>query len=208
MLFIKDQARHNCLNAVTSHIVRKDSLLIAANYGCGKTRLLKEIKNSPTIVRIRSLGSLYQLLGRIAGVKDAEPRHKDKYLDFRCDHPVTLIIDEAQHLPHSLYPYLKIIMDAGTSVILAGLPELHDTLKNKHPDVLSRLTHIQLEPLSEDDLYGLVKDDFEADAFSVIYGSTYDMRMMMSHIKNCRDYITSNQLQMVTVDIVLQFIKE
>lgn len=207
-MFIKDQARQVCLNAVTSHIARKDSLLITANYGCGKTSLLKEIKNSPTVLRIRSLGSLYQLLGRIAGVKDADPRHKNKYLDFRCDHPLTLIIDEAQHLPYSLYPYLKIIMDTGTSVILAGLPELHDTLKNKHPDVLSRLTHIQLEPLSEEDLYSLVNEDFDADAFSVIYGSTYDMRMMMSHIANCRDYIAGNNLQTVSIDTVLQFIKE
>jgi hypothetical protein len=207
-MFIKDQARINCLNAITSHIARKDSLLVTANYGCGKTCLLKEIKNSPTVIRIRSLGSLYQLLGRIAGVKDADPRHKNKYLDYRCDHPVTLIIDEAQHLPHSLYPYLKIIMDTGTSVILAGLPELHDSLKNKHPDVLSRLTHIQLEPLSEDDLYSLVKDDFDADAFSVIYGSTYDMRMMMSHIKNCRDYISGNNLKTVGIDTVLQFIND
>lgn len=207
-MFIKDQARQSCLNAISSHMQRKDSLLITANYGCGKTSLLKEIKNSPTVIRVRSLGSLYQLLGRIAGVKEAKPHHKEKYLDFRCDHPVTLIIDEAQHLPHSLYPYLKIIMDAGTSIILSGLPELHDTLKNKHPDVLSRLTHIQLEPLSEDDLFSLVKDDFDADAFSVIYGSTYDMRMMMSHIKNCRDYIKSNGLKTVDIDTVLQFINE
>lgn len=207
-MFIKDQARQYCLNAVGKHIARKDSMLITGNYGCGKTSLLKQIKNNPSIVRVRSLGSLYQLLGRIAGVKEAVPHHKAKYLDYRCEHPATLIIDEAQHLPNNLYPYLKIIIDSGSSVILAGLPELKATLKARHADVLSRLTHIELEPLGESDMFQLVKDDFDPDAFSGIYGCTRDMRVITSIIKNCRDYIEDHQLSKVDEDTVLKFINE
>lgn len=207
-MFIKDNARQYCLNAVTKHMARKDSLLITGNYGCGKTSLLKQIKNTPSITRVRSLGSLYQLLGRMAGVKEAVPNHKAKYLDYLCEHPATLIIDEAQHLPQAVYPYLKIIIDAGSSVILCGLPELRSALKARHPDVLSRLTHIELEPLSEADMFQLVESDFERDAFSTIYGSTCDMRVMMNHVKNCRDYMEAMHLDKVDLDTVLQFIKD
>ncbi|ASF47025.1 ATP-binding protein [Methylovulum psychrotolerans] len=206
-MFVTDEARAHCLGAIRSHIDRKDSLLITANYGCGKTALLKQMKNTSTTVRVRSLGSLYQLLARIAGVKDANPRHKDRYLDYRCEHPATIIIDEAQDLPHAIYPYLKIVMDAGSSIILAGLPELFDALKDRHPDVKSRLTHIKLEPLTEGDMFKLVSDDFDPDAFSIIYGSSFDMREMMSHIKNCRDYIKANNITTVGIDTVMKFIE-
>ena len=206
MRFIKDESRTYCLNAIEKHINRKASLMITGNYGSGKTDLLKQIKNNSKIIRVRSLGSLYQLLGRIAGVKEARPHHKAKYLDYRCENPCIVIIDEAQDLPIDIYPYLKIIIDAGNVVILAGLPELHSILKNRHPDVLSRLTPIQLKPLTEADMFALVKDDFEEDAFAILYGSTEDMRVMTSCIQNCRDYLEANGLTKVDADIVEKFI--
>lgn len=208
MPFIKDQARDYCLNAIASHIKRKKSILITGNYGAGKTDLLKQIKSGPNVVRVRSLGSLYQLLGRIAGVKEARPHHKEKYLDYRCENPVTIVIDEAQHLPLDLYPFMKIIIDAGSSIVLAGLPELRHTLKARHPDVLSRLTHIPLEPLAEEDLYQAVASDFDMDAFSIIYGSTNDMRVMMTVVDNCRDYLSTVGGSRIDMDIVLKFIND
>lgn len=205
-MFITDDARNHCLIAIGRHIDRRDSLLITGDYGCGKTTLLKQVKTTASTIRVRSLGSLYQLLGRIAGVKDAVPHHKARYLDYRCDNPANIIIDEAQHLPDQLYPYLKIIMDAGSCIVLAGLPELREKLKARHPDVLSRLTAIKLEHLDGDDMFELVKDDFDEDAFQAIYGLTNDMRLMMSQVKNCRDYAEANGIQRIDIGIVTKFI--
>jgi predicted AAA+ superfamily ATPase len=208
MKYVHDEARKYALNAITKRISRKQSVMLTGHYGSGKTSLLKQIKNTATTVRVRSLGSLYQLLGRIDGVNDPVPYYKAKYLDHRCAHPATIIIDEAQHLPHSLYPYLKIIMDSGSSVILAGLPELRQTLVDKHPDVLSRLTHIELEPLAEQDLYAHLGADFEEDAFSAIYGSTGDMRVMMSIVQDCRDYAEAKGVNSIGMDLVSMFIRD
>jgi hypothetical protein len=206
-MFIKDPARQFCLNAINSHIARKASVLITANHGCGKTQLLRQIQNTAATVRVRSLGSLHQVLGRIAEIKETLPMHKDKYLDYRCEHPTTIIIDEAQDLDRGIWPYFKIMADHGNSLILAGRSGIYDTLQNRHPDMLSRLTHIKLEPLSEDDMFDLVKNDFDADAFSIIYGSTYDMRTMRRHIDNCRDYINANGLTKVDIDVVTKFVE-
>lgn len=207
-MFILDPARETYLKAINSHIRRKANVLVTANHGSGKSELLRQIKNSQSTLRVRSLGSLYQLLGRIANVKEPEPRHKAKYLDYRCEHPCTVIIDEAQHLPDAIWPYVKIMMDAGNSFIFAARPDLHDTLKDRHPDVLSRVKHLKLEPLAEADMYKLVQADFDEDAFSVIYGSTYDMRVMVNHIDNCRDYAVEHKLEKVSIDIVMQFVGE
>ena len=115
------------------------------------------------------------------------------------------MIDEAQHLAERVYPYLKIIMDAGCSVILSGLPDLHDLLRNRHPDVLSRMTHLKLEPLGAEELKRLLPD-FDAEAVEVLHGSTANMREMMSVADNCRDYKLTNGLKTVTVEVVLMFV--
>lgn len=205
-MYIKDNARHYCLNAINNHIKRQGSILITAQHGCGKTELLKQIKNTQDTVRARSLGSLYQVLGRIAGVKEPTPMRKGKYLDQRCNHPATVIIDEAQDLPSTIWPYIKIMIDAGNSFILAGRPEIKDALEERHPDVLSRLTHIPINLLAEDDMYQLVKDDFDQDAFSVIYAASYDMRVMMTQVANCRDYMHEQGLKRIDVMTASRFV--
>jgi AAA+ ATPase superfamily predicted ATPase len=209
-MFIKDTAREHCLNAIENHIKRASGrgILVTANYGSGKTELLRQIKNNAKTVRVRSLGSLYQVLARIAGSQEAKPMHKGKYLDHRCEHPTTIIIDEAQDLPNTIWPYIKIMMETRSTFVLAGLPELHDFLKGRHPDVLSRLTHIGLEPLPEESMFQLVQEYFEPDAFSLIYGATYDMRVMMGKVESCFDYIKENGIKRVDLEVAMQFMED
>lgn len=208
--YIIDKPRQACLNAVRRHIdrartSRKHSVLITGEYGCGKSELLKQIKLPGGLIRVRSLGSLYQVLGRMAGDKDAKSHLKEFYLEQRCETPAVIIIDEAQHLPESVYPYLKIIMDAGNCVILAGLPDVKKLLKNKYRDLLSRFTHIELKRLSKADMYSLVSDKFDEDDFDSIYGATEDMGTIISIVENCLDYINEHNLPSVSTDIVIMF---
>jgi len=204
--FITDKSRQSCLNAIHANIKRGDSCFITGAYGSGKSELLKQI-NDPAAIRMRGVGSLYQLLGKMAGVRYASPRAKDSYLNSLCDHPRVIMIDEAQELPESIYPYLKIIMDEGNSLILAGLPELRDLLKAKYPDVLSRLIVLKLNPLDLDDIRKLLPD-FSKDAVDLLHGSTNNMREMMKIVTSCRDYVSSEKLASVDVDTALQFIDE
>lgn len=213
MPYIIDQPRQYCLNAIAKHIERrttsrKHSILITGDYGCGKSELLKQVKMPGGVIRVRSLGSLYQVLGRMAGDKEAKPHLKEFYLEQRCETPAVIIIDEAQHLPDSIYPYMKIIMDAGNCVILAGLPDVKKTLKNKYTDLLSRFTHIGLKRLSEKDMFGLVSDTFDDDAFNGIYGATEDMGTIISIVENCLDYLAEHDLKKVDIDIAEKFCKE
>jgi AAA domain len=203
--FLIDASRQACLNSITAHVRRAGSCVITGNYGSGKTELLKQIAH-PSAVRVRSLGSLYQVLGSMAGVSEPSWRAKEKYLNQLIAHPRVIIIDEAQHLAERVYPYLKIIMDAGNSIILSGLPDLHDSLRARHPDVLSRMTHLKLGVLSQDEMSKLLPD-FTPAAVSVLYGhkSNPNMREMMSIVAICRDYASESKLDVIDVDTVSLF---
>jgi len=202
--FIEDDARIAAKNAVLSHIRRQSSLLICGHYGVGKTALLKRLL-SPNIVNVNPLGGAYQILGRMVRVYDANPRNKQIYLNILLAQPRTIFIDEAQHLPKEIFPYLKLIMDAGNSVVAAGLFDLYDILRTKHPDVLSRMTLVRLPVLNYDDMLKLVPD-FEESAFEAIYGQIENMREIIQVINNCRDYIKKGEK--ITVNTVLKFLPE
>jgi hypothetical protein len=180
-------------------------VLLIGEYGTGKTELLKQIR-LPNAVRVSPLGGVYQVLARMTKAAYAKPHHKDLYMDVLINHPRLLIIDEAQHLPEGIFPYLKIIMDAGNSMVLAGLPELQDKLRKFHADVLSRLTSIKINILSYEDMLTLVPD-FDADDFGIIYNSMNNMRAMMTVIKNCRDYAEQNNITRIdyqTIELFMQ----
>lgn len=205
MNFIEDYARKAALSAVKSHARRKDSLLIVGEYGTGKTELLKQVKLA-NAVKVSPLGGVYQILGRMCKTYNANPRHKDQYMDTLVNHPRPIIIDEAQHLPEGIFPYLKIIMDAGNTLVLVGLPVLRDDLRKRHEDVLSRLTTIKLGVLSYDDMLSLVPD-FDADDFGIIYNNLHNMRAMMTVVKNCRDYAEANSIKVINHEIIELFLE-
>lgn len=207
-MFIIDEQRQKCLNAIARRMERKKSILITANYGSGKTELLAQIKPAQNILRVRSLGSTYQILGDIVGDTRPGAHKKRDYLKYICTHPVVIIFDECQNLPADIFPYFKEFMDTGTSIILAGLPIAKDFIKANGPDVRSRLLCVSIDILSEADLFKNVKDTFEPDAFSCLYGSTFDMRVMTNCIDNCLDYAAENGLKLVDVDTVLKFIED
>ena len=207
--FITDEQRKYALKAVVSHVKRHDSLLITGAFGSGKTELLKQIRINGAI-RVRPLGGVYQILGEMCQIADAKPRSKNKYLDLLCNHPRTLIIDEAQHLPEGLFPYLKIIMDGngsngGCSIIMAARESLHESLRAKHADVLSRMTVIPLDILSYEDM-ATAMPDFADDSFLSIYHNMSNMREMMTAVKNCRDYAAEHSLTSINDDVIENFV--
>jgi ABC-type dipeptide/oligopeptide/nickel transport system ATPase component len=204
MKFITDEQRKYALKAVASHVKRKDSLLIIGAYGSGKTELLKQLRIT-NAVRVRPLGGVYQILGAMCQIADAKPRNKDKYLDMLCAYPRPIIIDEAQHLPEGLFPYLKIIMDAGCPLILAARESLHENLRTKHADVLSRMTVIPLSILGYEDMNAMMPD-FIDDSFSCVYTSMSNMREMMTVVKNCRDYAGEHGLSTIDDEVISQFV--
>lgn len=202
--YIEDFARKALASAIKSHVRRHDSVLIVGEYGTGKTDALKQVRVAGS-VRVSPLGGAYQVLSRMCGSPSANPRHKDNYMDTLIERPRTIIIDEAQHLPKDVFPYLKIIMDAGNPLILAGLPELQSMLKKYHADVLSRLTTIKIGVLSYEDFLTLVPD-FDPDDFSIIYNSMSNMRAMMTAVKNCRDYAEENNIKLIDYKVIELFV--
>lgn len=207
--FIKDANRESCLNAISSRISRNGSCVITGDFGSGKTELLKQVRHE-RVVRVRSLGRLYEIMASMAGVHDAREKDIQKYLNRLCDHPRVIVIDEAHHLTRRVYPYLKIIMDTGSTVVLAGLPDLHDTLRNHYPDVLSRMTHLKVTVLSQDDI-AILLPEFTPAAVSVLYGykDKPDMREILENIaESCRDYARDIKLEKIDVDTVSLFVFE
>jgi len=203
-LYIEDNVRLSIKNAVRSHINRRDSLLIIGEYGSGKSSLLKNIKTSK-ILDINPLGGTYQVLARMAKQYDPCPMHKSKYLEMIISHKPTIFIDEAGLLPKDIFPYLKMAMDNGVSIVMAGLQDFYDNLKTRHPDIASRMTLVKMYPLGYEDMKKLVPD-FEEDAFDVLHGGAPNMRQLMQVVKNCRDRITVENHDKVTVELVLEFL--
>lgn len=213
--FIVDAEREKAKERAMRRIEKGRSVLFYGNYGVGKSAMLAhlvaELKKTRTVVEVRPLGGVFQLLGEMCGVMEAGHWNKNKYLQTLCDHPRIIVIDEAQHLKHEIFPYLKIIMDAGNIVIFGGLTELIDKMKARHPDILSRMMRLEVLPIKFDDLKAEVnKTDmpqFNNDALTMIYNGE-SMRVWIEAIENCRAYAFKNGLEVIDYNIVEMFTED
>ncbi len=94
-------------------------------------------------------------------------------------------------------------------LVLAGVPELEETLRERAEDVFSRFKVLRLLPVSADDFKSCMADDFEPDAVDLIYGaSDGNMRIFEEFCDDCRDKAMETGADKVTVDIALQFIEK
>ena len=211
MGFIEDANRQKIMEKIRLRIPKNRSVLVHGDYGVGKStfvgQVVKELRLTHTVVEVRPLGSVCQLLGEMCGVMDVEVWKKNKYLQTLCDHPRVIVIDEAQHLTPAIYPYLKLIMEAGNIVIFSGLTDLVDSLRAKHPDVLSRMVQLKLLPISLAE-FKKATPDFEEEAMDSIYGYSESARVTIEMIEYCRDYAAEKGIEMITANIADLFIED
>lgn len=209
--FIEDANRQKIMEKVRLRIPKKRSALIHGEYGVGKStfvgQVVKELRLTHTVVEVRPLGSVCQLLGEMCGVMDVEVWKKNKYLQTLCDHPRVIVIDEAQHLTPAIYPYLKLIMEAGNILIFSGLTDLVDSLRAKHPDVLSRMVQLKLLPISLAE-FKKATPDFDELAMDIIYGYSESARVTIEMIEYCRDYAAEKGIEVITAEIAEMFIED
>lgn len=202
MDFIFNPQREHFIKWIDRRIKQQRDILIIGDYGVGKSAFIKEIKKKyPKAMVVNPLGSICQLLGEACGVSDVAYWQKPKYIQQLKDHPRLIIIDEAQHLRSDFYPYLKMLSDYGNTLVLSGLVELADILKERHPDILSRMMRMTLEPIEAEEFKRYLSGLFEADAIKVINGKANCMREMVEIIDDCLLYIAEKKLPKVTEDI-------
>lgn len=202
MDFIFNPQRESFMRWIDQRIKQNRGMLIVGDYGVGKSTFIKEIKKKyPKAMIVNPLGSTCQLLGEMCGVVDVAYWQKHKYIQQLKDHPRLIIIDEAQHLRPDFYPYLKMISDYGNTLILSGLVELADLLKDRHPDILSRLMKMVLEPISVEEFEQKLSDKFADGAIKTINGKAKTMRELVETIDDCLLYISDKKHPKVTEDM-------
>jgi len=211
MPFIEDENREKIHQIVSARVRTGRSAMIVGGFGVGKTTLLDKIaedfKREYNVVRVSPLGGVYQLLGEMCGISDASWVRKTQYLQQLCSgvsEKRIIVIDEAQHLTKDIYPYLKQVMDAGNSFVLSALPEFEDKLREKYPDVLSRMVRIKVNPIVPSDVKTALPM-FEEEAIEQILGYAESMRATTNLVIDCLTYIKDENLDKVTVEIAEKF---
>lgn len=211
MPFIEDENRKEIQQIVSTRVKTGRSSMITGGFGVGKTTLLDKIaedfKRDHNVVRVSPLGGVYQLLGEMCGISDASWVKKTQYLQQLCSgvsEKRIIFIDEAQHLTKDIYPYLKLIMDAGNVFVLSALPEFEDKLREKHPDVLSRMRRIKVNPIIHSDVKTALPM-FDEEAIEQILGYAESMRVTTNLVIDCLTHIKDENLDKVTVEIAEKF---
>jgi general secretion pathway protein A len=182
-------------------------VVITGEIGCGKTTLLEkflsELDESVTIARISQTqvtpvqflqGLLAQFgyrpfrMGK-AELLDTIDRHLESMLDE--DKKVVIVVDEAQNLERNVLEELRLLSGVGSgreevlSIILAGQPELNQTLDSPDLEQLAQRTRLRyhLKPLSEEETGAYIahrlavagagdREIFDPDVTEMIYRYT------------------------------------
>lgn len=212
--FINDKRRRAYLTAVYGRIYRGQSVLIEGDYGVGKSRFLNLIKPKKLQgVWIESLFNVHETLASILKGLNYEAtasyRRTPVHLKMICNlSNYFIIIDEANDLDRRVWPYLKRIIDAGVSIVFAGLPKVRTYLTSEHPDILSRLKTLILYPIVVEDFIMEYKD-FEPEAIEQIYVATKgDMRKFMEICTDCRDKAKELKHSFVELNLVVSFLAD
>ncbi|KPA11396.1 transposase (ATPase domain protein) [Candidatus Magnetomorum sp. HK-1] len=211
--FINDKRRISYLHSVYSRMYRGQSVLIEGDYGVGKTRFLdlitpKKLKG----IRIESLDNKHELLASILKAMNYEAvashwRTSENLKKICSLTGFFLIVDESNDLDSRVWPYLKRIMDSGTSVIFAGLPTVRTYLASKHPDILSRLKILTLIPIAVQEFIEKYKNKITSDSIEQIYISTNnDMRKFEEICVDCIEKAKELKYSIVDINLALSFL--
>lgn len=179
-------------------------VVITGEIGCGKTTLIEkfvsELDDSVTVARLSQTqvtpvqflqGLLSQFgyrpfkMGK-AELIDTIDRHLEDLLS--KNHKVLIVIDEAQNLDRSVLEEIRLLSGVGggrekvLSIILAGQPELNDTLDAPDFEQLAQRTRLRyhLKPLSDEETSEYIRhrlavagvgdrEIFEPATFDLVY---------------------------------------
>lgn len=212
--FISDKRRISYLSAIYNRIYRGQSVLIEGGYGVGKTRFLDLLQPKKLqAVRVDSLFNIHETLSLILQDLNYETkatyRRTPEYLKKICNlNNCFIIIDEASDLDRRVWPYFKRIIDSGTPMVFAGLPQVRTYLTSEHPDILSRLKTLILYPIVVEDFIAEYHD-FKQEAVEQIYMATKgDMRKFEEVCTDCRDRAKELNYTFVDLNLAMEFIKD
>ena len=150
-------------------------VVITGEIGCGKTTLIEkfvsELDDTVTVARlsqtqVTAVQFLQGLLSQFgyrpfkmgkAELLDTIDRHLEDLLS--RDHKVLIVVDEAQNLDRSVLEEIRLLSGVGggrekvLSIILAGQPELNETLDAPDFEQLAQRTRLRyhLKPLNEEE---------------------------------------------------------
>lgn len=160
-------------------------VVITGEIGCGKTTLiekfLSELDESVTVARlaqtqITAVQFLQAVLAQFgyrpfkmkkAELLDTINRHLEKLLE--KGQKVVIVVDEAQNLDMTVLEEIRLLSGVGggrekvLSIILAGQPELNDTLDSPQLEQLSQRTRLRfhLRPIAEGEIGTYVEHRLE-----------------------------------------------
>jgi len=211
--FINDQRRISYLRSVYTRMYRGQSILIEGVYGVGKTKFLELIKPKKlTTVWLESLDNKHETMASILQELNYEAKashwRTSTHLKKICNlSGFFIIIDEANDLDRRVWPYFKRIIDSGTSMIFAGLPNVRTFLASEHPDILSRLKILTLYPIIVEDFIQKYKNAITSEAIEQIYAATNsDMRKFEEICSDCIDKAKELKYSLVDINLALTFL--
>lgn len=205
-----DEDRRDAVDRLIAAVTRRESVLVKGEPGVGKNCVLRAMREALSPVHFRpvyvanvTLGrrDFYRQVSHALGIepkgtpaalfeaiqRDVETLHREHRV-----HPV-LVLDEAQLMPDSTLGHLHVMMnfvwdsEPLLSVVLVGLPELHDRLRlGIHRSLLTRLTTcIEVPPARPEQTAayvrkrltdaGAIGELFAPDALVVLHESTGGM---------------------------------
>jgi hypothetical protein len=211
--FINDKRRISYLRSVYTRMYRGQSVLIEGAYGFGKTRFLELIKPKKlTTVWLESLDNKHEALASILQALNYEAKashwRTSAHLKKICNlSGFFIIIDEASDLDRRVWPYFKRIIDSGTPMVIAGLPNVRTYLASEHPDILSRLKVLILYPIIIEDFIQKYKNTITSEAIEQIYAATNnDMRKFEEICSDCIDKAKELKYSIVDINLALSFL--
>ena len=226
-------------------LARAGFCVITGDVGAGKTTLLRNALQNLSLdievglVSNTQCDSFEEFLSWILLAFDLHPHNKgkvemyDEFIKFLIHQydqgrPVTLIIDEAQHLGYTYLEQLRMLSNVNTErglllqTILVGQPELWDLLKRPELEQFAQRISYDyfLEPLESEELtehyvkyrlsqVGGSEDLFQADTFRTIWLSTGGVPRLINLLcDTCLVYGFAEELETVDLRIVEQVIKD
>ena len=199
MNIIETKFYKDAIEIIEMRIKKNISTLIYGETGSGKTTLMSRVNYRKLGKRRVIWCSLYNVVQSVAEILDHlqpdmnysySPMKLSRNINDLCSYDdIVITIDEGQHIREKVWPYIKGIMDVGVPFIFAGTEKMYQTVRTKHPDILSRTKDIGTVKIGEDDVLSKYGDLFHPDAMSLIYGMCdVNARYLFEYIEDLVEY--------------------